>query len=77
MEQSEYKSKIYFLDAISDAGKRAHIKLKNGEEFNCRPDCIIPDDDTWEDIMVVWQEPFHVGLELKENEIETVEVLMD
>ena len=50
-------NKIYKLDDLSNMGKEAHIILTDGREFDCKPDCIVCDDDTYEDMILVWSKP--------------------
>lgn len=35
----------YELNRLACADKRAHVKLKNGIEFDCTPDCLVYDND--------------------------------
>ena len=65
-------NKIYKLDDLSNMGKDAHIKLTDGREFDCKPDCIVCDDDTYEDLILVWSKPDGIGYELRESEISEV-----
>lgn len=58
------------LNKLCCAGKSARVKLKNGEVFECRPDCLTYDDDGNE-IMTVEMEDGELR-DLPEDEIEYV-----
>lgn len=61
----------YELNVLCGLDKRAHVRMKNGEEFDCIPDSLVYDDDDSE-IMAVRQLPSERMRLLPENEIESV-----
>lgn len=44
---------IYELNKLCCADKRAHVKLKDGDEFDCTPDCLTYDDDGNEEMRLM------------------------
>lgn len=42
----------YELNKLCCDDKRAHVKLKDGEEFDCRPDCLTYDGEGNEEMTV-------------------------
>ena len=61
----------YELNVLCGLGKRAHVRMKNGEEFDCIPDSLV-DDDEYEEIMAERQLPSGRMRTLPEDEIESV-----
>lgn len=59
------------LNVLCGLGRRAHVRMKNGEEFDCIPDSLV-DDDEYEEIMAVRQLPSGRMRTLPEDEIESV-----
>ena len=58
------------LNKLCCADKWAHVKMKDGEEFDCRPDCLTYDRDDNE-VMTVEMDDGELR-DLPENEIESV-----
>ncbi len=59
-----------YLNALCCADKRAHIKMKNGEEFDCTPDCLTYDKEGNEEMTVRYDSGELYCL--KEDDIESV-----
>lgn len=59
-----------FLNDLCCADKRAHVKLKDGDEFDCTPDCLTYDSEGNEEMAVRYDSGrIH---SLREDEIESV-----
>lgn len=62
---------IYELNVLCCGDKRAHVKLKDGEEFDCTPECLTYDADGNEEMAVRLDNGWMRSL--KNDEIEQVE----